>query len=323
MSKVHSVSSLSALDTLKPALLNQAKSIGARTFDPIDFVQTNVFSERARYQVLNSMAWYLDITLINNVRSVFFDLFRDMQGAGDIDSYNEYLAAMSEREQRETNLVEQGFMDTEGIGSIRRMLLLRRDWHDAVGSLNEKHVMPTIESLLLGEKVQTTTALTREKLRMLADDEAEGNKALADELFADLVKREDLQAADRHETAKARIPAIGGMVQFIGNTSSLTSADFSELPLDTRKRLIEGIRNAIGQAVGRMASDRKINVIDFMATRKELKAATVLIDEVLAAPMFNDGFSQPALDNARQNKDLANRGFEQNAEGKYVKEAQH
>jgi hypothetical protein len=208
-------------------------------------------------------------------------------------------------------------METEGIGSIRRLLLLRRDWHDAVGSLNDKHVMPTIESLLQGEKVQTTTALTREKLRMLADDEAQGNTALADELFAELVKREDLQAADRYETSKARIPAIAGMVQFIGSTSTIDSADFNELPLDTRKRLIEGIKNAIGQAVGRMATDRKINVIDFMATRKELKAATALIDEVLAAPLFNDGFSQPALDNARQDKDLAARGFEKNEAGKY------
>jgi hypothetical protein len=66
-----------------------------------------------------------------------------------------------------------------------------------------------------------------------------------------------------------------------------------------------------------MATDRKINVIDFMATRKELKAATALIDEVLAAPLFNDGFSQPALDNARQDKDLAARGFEKNEAGKY------
>jgi hypothetical protein len=106
-------------------------------------------------------------------------------------------------------------------------------------------------------------------------------------------------------------------VQFIGSTSTIDSADFNELPLDTRKRLIEGIKNAIGQAVGRMATDRKINVIDFMATRKELKAATALIDEVLAAPLFNDGFSQPALDNARQDKDLAARGFEKNEAGKY------
>lgn len=319
MSRTHSVSSLSAINDLKPQLTAQAKSIGARTFDPLDFVQTNVTSERARAQVLSSMAWYLDVTLINNVRAVFFDMFRDMQSAGDIDSYNTYLAAMSEREQREANLVEQGFMETEGIASIRRMLMLRVEWHDAVGAVNDRHVMPTIESLLQNEKVQTPNALTREKLRALADDEAEGNKQTADELYEELVRREELQAADRHETAKARIPAISGMVQFIGNTSTYSSADFSELPLTTRKRLIEGIKNAIGQAVQRLATDRQVNVLEFMATRKELKAASQLISDVLAAPLFNDDSTQASVDNARQDKDLAARGLERGADGKFVK----
>lgn len=310
MSRTHTVSSgtvnaLSDLPTLKPTVVTSPKS-----FDPIDFVQTRVHNERARVRVLSSLAWTLDVTLIAQVRTLFFDMFKDMQVGGDIDNYNDYLAAMSAREQREANLVEQGFLDGEGVYSIRRLLVLRQQFHDAVDAaqLNSRYVMPTIEQLLANEKPQKANALTKEKLRMLADDEYPNDKAEAQALYEEYVKREDLQAIDRHEAAQSRIPAIAGMCHFIGNTSTVAEADFNDLPLDTRKRIITGLQGALGRALTDLAADRKVDVLQFAAARRELKAAAVEITELMAAPLFNENMGQSQIDEARLDKKLETTG---------------
>lgn len=295
------VNSLTDLPALNPIIVTSPRS-----FDPIDFVHTRIHNERARVRVLSSLAWTLDVTLIGQVRTLFFDMFKDMQVGGDIDNYNSFLAAMNEREQRETNLVEQGFLEGEGVYSIRRLLALRSKFHDAVDTaqVNSRYVMPTIEQLLANEKPQKANALTKEKLRMLADDEYPNDKAEAQALYEEYVKREDLQAIDRHEAAQSRIPAIAGMCHFIGNTSTVTEAEFSDLPLDTRKRIISGLQGALGRALTDLAADRKVDVLQFAAARRELKAAVVELTELLAAPLFNESTSQSQIDEARLDKKL-------------------
>lgn len=311
MSRTHTVKSMSALDTLLPQVKMSAKS-----FDPLVFVSDRINNTRAKARVLSSLAWTLDTTMIGQVRTLFFDMFRDMTMRGEdtsnqtINSYNDFLKAMNEREQRETNLVEQGFMEGEGVYSIRRLLALRQSYHDAVigVEMNSRHVIPTIEQLLLNEKPQKANALTKEKLRMLADDEYPDNKADADALFEEFVKREDLQAIDRHEAAQSRFPAIAGMVHFIGNTSTVTEAEFSDLPMDTRKRIITGLQGAVSRALTDLASDRKVSVLEFAAARRELKSAFEELAELLQAPQFNAGVSQSQIDEARLDKSLESTG---------------
>jgi hypothetical protein len=304
----------------------------ARTFDPIDFVKTNVTTEKARAGILSSMAWYIDMMVINQLRAVFFDLYRDMQAHGEdvtrrtADSYSDFLKAMNDRVQREANMVELGFMESAGVGSIRKLLVLRQDWHnEAMTAMtavrtNFIYVVPTIEELLRNEKPQMPNALTKEKLRALAEDVAEGDTDAAVELFNDLVLREELQAKDRHAAAAERHDALIGIGEFIEHTNPVSEADFNDLPLDSRKRLITGIKNSIAQATQRLATDRTVNVLDFMAARKELKATTNAINAVLAHPMFDEDESPiTKLAHDRQEKSLAARGFEADASGKYTK----
>lgn len=276
------------------------------SFDPIDFIQTRVHHEQARQQILSSMAWYMDRTITGALQRLYFDLFQVMQIGGHIDNYNDFLAYMQDKNDREAALVEQGMMEGEGVYALRRMMLLRQTWHDAALG-NPRHVIPTIEQLLDNEKVQKPTALTREKLRLLAEDEAEGDKELEEEIFQELIKREELQAADRFEAMMARKPALIAIASFIEHTGTLQEADFNDLPLDTRKRLIEGMKSAVQQAVTRMTSDRRINVLEFMSIRKELKSVAQQLDDVLAHPIYSGTTTQASIDEGRLDKRLASR----------------
>lgn len=288
------------------------------SLDPIDFIQTRVHHEGARAQILSSMAWYIDRTIVGQLHQLYFDLYQCLQLGGNIDNYNDYLNFMQAKEQRETALVEQGLMEGEGVYSLRRLLLLRQTWHDAA-LIAPRHVMPTIEQLMDAEKPQKPTVLTREKLRVLAEDEAGDDKELAEELFQELVKREELQAQDRFETIMQRKPILLAIASFIEATGTLQEADFNDLSLPVRKRLVEGMKAAVQQAQTRMTSDRRINVLEFMAIRKELKAVSEQIDEILAHPLYSETPTQASIDEQRKDKSLAARGFEQNDEGKFVR----
>lgn len=294
------------LDQLATKLDTSKLRMSPNTFDPIEFVRTYVTTEKARHHVLSSMAWYIDITTLNVLRTLFFSVFQSMQAGGTIDHYNDFLADMNAAESRERNLVEQGFMETEGVGTLRRLFLLRQTWHDAA-LVNPRHQMPSLDTLLLNEKPQLPNALTKEKLRILAEDEAEGDAAVAEEIFNELVHRETMQAMDRLDASRARVPAMIGMAGFIEATSTEQEADFNDLPITTRKRLLQGTVSALGQATSRMTTDRSVNAIEFLAIRKELKAATAALNEVLMSDLYRDEDipSQAAIEEKRLDKEIA------------------
>lgn len=302
MSRIHNLSAIASLPI--KTVMNPA------SLDPIDFVSTRVTHDRAKQSILSSMAWSIDMLLLGTLRSLFFSVFRDMQANGDIDSYNEFLATMSEKEGAEANLVEQGFTNRAGdIDTARKLMLLRQEWHDAAlrGASADRRML-TVEELLRSERPQQVTALTRAKLEALAEDDAGGDKELAAEVLKELLLREEMQALDRHESNKQRVPAMCHMAHFIEATGTANSAEFSELPLDVRKRLILSIQRSISQATQRLTSDRSVSVIEFLAVRKELKAVATEVEQMLEHPSLNseDGvIGQEHIDDARVTRDLA------------------
>lgn len=282
-----------------PTLVNVA------TFDPIDFVRNYVTNDDAKREVLSSMSWYIDATLTNSVRTLFFRLFDDLKVSGDIDNYNEFLARMDEDDARQKALVEQGMMETLNVSTIRQLSLMRVTWHDAVYELNPRHTCKPIAELIRSEKVQLPDALSKAKLRTVAEMLCEGEDEPAIEaMYQELLTREEIQAKNRFETARNRMDALIGMYEFIDNTSTLAEVSFEELPVATRRTLLENTKRALSQAMMRMTTNRKISVLEFGAALKELKHADKLIAEVLSSKVYDEeAIVVPAADAGEAGRD--------------------
>lgn len=262
--------------------------MNARNFDPIDFIRSNIHSEEAQKSIFRSMSWYIDMALINEVRSLFFKIFTDLKDGGSFQDYDEFLASMTVEEAREANLVEQGFNNSGSILTMRMLTILREDWHDAA-YINQRHEKLSIPVLIRSEKVQVPSIMSKTKLRAIAEDECDGETAEAvTEFYNDLLLRETTLADQRFESAKARVPVLVHMYEFIENTSILQTADFCDLPTAVRHRLVTGMKKVVGDAMLALATNRKVSVLEFAGARKELRLAIAQLDVLLASALCDD-----------------------------------
>lgn len=277
-----------------------------KNIDPIEFIKTEVHNEYAKARMLSYASWMIDNVLTRQLSNLFFALHRDVQENGgtglngkSIDTYNDFLKAMSVREAREANLYDQGFMETSGVKAIRQLLLLRIDWHDAAADLrrnmsvsaDQHQPYPTVEQLLRNQRLQETDSRTRAKFQALAEYDA-GDKATPEQIqeyFDAYMLRDKQMHEERFTRAKERVDALVGMADFVDHTNTLSDVTFCDLPDDIRRTLVEAAVRACDVGVKELISNRKVEVEEMVPGKKLLQASKAVLEALVVK------FDEPAL----------------------------
>lgn len=309
MSKTHTVKNFSDILDLKPQtavdkpqtavdklLAHQAKSVNARTFDPIDFVKSTISGERARLHIFRSFAWRADNSLINQLRSVYFAVLRSIQAekhAPDttIDRESEFRNALDEVKARERDLHAFGLEQQVGPASLRLLDWLRVDFHGAIFEIDNNYMLPSIGQRLATEKARALNGEDHAKLRLFAEHMVKGGKLKVDEAYQELLRREDILAADRFESSRKQLPQVLEVYDAICDGSE-PEEGFAALPLETRVQLIEQLRVTIDGVLSELMRDRRASVPNFLTAREEVPAALAMIDQVLATLTPGDALQQ-------------------------------
>jgi hypothetical protein len=296
-------------------------TFGVMTFDPVDFICTRINTDEARFSILRSMAWYIDMALLGEIKALYFKMFADLREAGEVESYSEFVRAMDVQDARERNLEAQGFAAGSGVHTVRLLATLRSDWHDRAHAHKTDYIMPSVTALIRGEKPQMPDALSKLKLKDLAEDMSEGDEEEAKALYLDLLSREEMVATNRHEAAVERQRALVSIYEFVDHTNVDCESDveFVTLPTILRARIVTGMLKTIDTTLVQLATNRKVGVLEYAAARKELKAVvpelkalqlTRLCDgDAVDMPADDSGTAGSAWQNGSELKSVMRQGI--------------
>lgn len=282
------VSDFSALNTMPIKTVRSANF-----YDPIEHLEELLVSPKLRADALRQWAWYVDRQIVSTAYGLFYDMWEEAKDTGSVDSFAEFATYMHEKTNRETNLVEQGFMSTGGVTRLQQLLIYRDEAHDAAETLiGDRYKRPEVEQMLLDEQPRRVDALSKTKLRKLAEAEANGDKELEEAMFAQLIARRVARNKDAHERRLELVPIVVGLLQFIGARAP-DEARFYDLPIDTQKRMVEQLVAIIKRSTSSMADARDVDEFDFCVMMREGKAAIAAIEQVLKHPLFSSRDDEP------------------------------
>jgi hypothetical protein len=273
----------------------EAAGHGTSYFDLIEVLNDKLTQPMLRARVLSSMAWMLDMNVINTGRSLFYDVHKEATESGTIDNFADFLSKMCELQAGEAFAEGLGYeLNTGRLASLSLMLRLRQTWHDkaesAAANARIKYEPKSFEVLMASEKVQTVDTLTREKLSALVDATYEGENASTEEIAqaqALLLNQQAARNVQIHESRQLVAPAI---LRIIDNADfhgkAIESAEFWQLALDTQIRLIGAARRAVERTLSDLASYKTITTLEYVGMIKECKAMTRELDAVLTTGKY-------------------------------------
>lgn len=274
----------SALNDVAPKIEAKPVHLSANFYDPQEHISELIATPSLLASIRNSMAWYLDNQYVKVVRDMYWATYEEAQKLDNIDGMAEFINACKERDFMTYVLTQQGFDDRGGPAVIRLLARLRHEWHDAVGS---QEPTPDLEDLLAAEKPMRLSSLSAAKLRTLATAIADGDKEMEETVMADLTKREELRSQLMFEQRAKFAPAMLQIERFVLATDiSTEEAFFYNLPLPMRKRLVQNTVSIIQNAMMRLATDRKVDVLEYAAMSMEGTRAMKAIKAILAQPLF-------------------------------------
>lgn len=302
-------------DAIAEITARQIAQRGTAYYDLIPELKDLLTTPMLRARVLSSMAWTLDVNIINTARSVFYDTYKDVTETQSIDGMSDFISAMSEMRANENYMEDLGFeLNTGRLQSLTMMLHLSREWHDAAESAavdaNMKYSAKTFAELLASEKPQQVDTLSRTKIRalvramVLGDEEAEFvDQCEADnvldqprylELLAQLTEAETLMIKKQEEDYRQMFeqrqkvsPAVERIIQY-GSYRDCDDANFWQLAVDTQYRLIQSASRTVQRVMQDLASYKSIPMVEYLVIIKESKAAIKALNEVLASPKFKN-----------------------------------
>lgn len=274
----------SALNDVAPKIEAKPVHLSANFYDPAHHISELIATPTLLSSIRSSMAWYLDNQYVKAVRDMYWATYEEAQKLDGIDGMAEFINACKERDFMTYVLTQQGFDDRGGPAVIRLLARLRYEWHDATGS---QEPMPDLEDLLAAEKPMRLSPLSAAKLRTLATAIADGDAEAERNVYDDLTQREQLRSQLMFEQRAKFAPGMLQIERFVLATDvSTEEAFFYNLPLPMRKRLVQNTVMIVQNAMMRLATDRKVDVLEYAAMSMEGTRAMKAIKAILAQPLF-------------------------------------
>lgn len=282
-----------ALSTLPAGALTDVVKTSSNYvyFDLIGFIDDQLMQGEMKARVSSSMAWMLDMRIVNYARQVFFETYRESMETGSIDAFNEFTRRMNEVIAGGEHTEEVGFVNVSAFTQLVSLLNMRKFWHDFAGKHATRAYEPkTLTELVMSEKLRETTIDSKAKIEMRARFAANGDAAMETKLFEMLLAKSNQSLAQQHELRQKLNPAVLRIIQIASNKAQFVYDDecppFHELPIDVQRSLIEASIGAVERALADMANLRSVTLDDYAIAIKEAASYQAEVKKVLAAPKF-------------------------------------
>ncbi len=283
--------------------------VGVAFFDPIDLLMDKMGHSPTLYsRVMDSMAWMLDASCINQARTTLFARYKT-QEIEDCMNFKDFCQQVAEDISHDT--LYEG--DESNELTLATLLALREHWHDAAASAaaadDHDYKCKSLRQQLDEEKPQSASVDVRANFKAYAAIEAEGNTVLADELYAAMVAQDVIVAQSRAQSNKELIPVILEVLRAAQHHAP-SSARFDHLPSTVQRRLTQFAIGAIERTVKDLTKKLAKQPLAFARAVVIAKATTVALSAVIKAKFseaaeLENVTSQTAIDIGRNAKRVA------------------
>ena len=249
-------------------------------FDP-----TDVLNEKLRLypvlhsRVMTSMAWMLDMAVVNTARQVLFTRYSELEQTGE-EAWNDFHHQFIEDLSHPSLYIQEGSNEQ----TLAQLIALRPLWHELAGQASaaaDRDYNPkTLEEQLLAEKPRKTSIQARMNLDILAAKEARGDDAKRQRLVATLVARDEVQAMERVKGNKKQIGTIMGIIGTAFRFAEFETR-FDHLPMRNQKFFTVQAVNAIERSQADIAKLSRITSLEFVRIVDAAFDTTEVLNKVL------------------------------------------
>jgi len=281
--------------TTLAAALTQAGVVSSNFvyFDLMDDLDDRLSNGELKARVFSSLAWNMDMTVINTARSLFYDAYRETTEVNTIDAFNTFMMNVRDMSAAGQHSHDIGFENTASYDQLVNLLNMRHYWHDfARASATREYKPKTLLELMTSEKQQAVSSLDRQKLSMLAEFAADGDSEQTKQMLSVLIERQDIRFKDAFEVRRKIAPSINAIIMRATDSAAILNdgqcPHFHMLPLTSQQRFTRSGVSAIERALSDMGTMRSITMMEFALYLKEGGMAMKALNEVLKAPKFRD-----------------------------------
>lgn len=286
-----------ALAPLKDDIKTKPVVQGTNYFDLREQLGELLSTEQLRARVLSSVAWRIDTQVISLARALFYKLYEDNADVGTIDAFNEFIRSVSMQKDAEENSFAVGFEQTGPFKTMVALLNTSHYWHDAAteasAAAGMRYTPKSITQLLAEEKPQAVTALSAQKLGMIAKAVSNGDAEREEITTKLLISKEAQRNEQSHAGRQKTLPAVMRIIEVAQGFSPTNDISdepgFHTFPLELQKQLIEFSIKAIETSLTQLASYTSISTLEYSAIIAEALNAQRKLAEVLKSPKFCDG----------------------------------
>ncbi len=310
MSRTHLINGSSAAFIVEPVHTMRAASERAATgsdiaFNPVikskpfsfDLVERirGITSQTMRERLLSSLAFSADGYINGHLARLLGEFYKTPQDqdAPAWSTYQEFLHFAQSLEHSDNVLDSMGIDAPNEMDTLRRLYAIRMECHRLLADGKMGYETPSLEDFIANPRLRSVDSDTYVKWEGLAEDEAEGDVELKDELLAvykEKAKGENLASL---EWDKKRAKVLVLMLQAFKLTDMEHSLEdpeaepFLKLNASQQYKMLQGARRSLDKFMLQSARDPKVPSLEYAKLRVERKPYVKDLDDAMAHDRFD------------------------------------
>lgn len=276
-----------------------------KSFDLPDFIE-DIPQEYLRMQIAQSFAWRIDVTLVQNVRTLM-KAVADEARTSELDTAADMYNALAEQAFAEACFEDIGADSLGPVRAIHELMDLRGpahaaaaaatrcvlDWKGHLRSYNEPSVSDLFQAQgTMKPRADTIAKITDNAMRAAAmSTTGKDVKLLAEQIIASRLAQERNKLAAMGQAMKAQSGALEQMfnIAMAKAPAGKKQCAFHQVHIETQRSLIAAAIQASQRAVQWAESDNNITGAENTAICVANYKVVAELKKVLVSPRFNAG----------------------------------
>lgn len=235
-------------------------------------------------RVTNSMAWRLDMAVINKARGAFYALYSESERGDEVsagDHFNDFIHQVGDQIRQDS--LWSGDIAKAELLELRTLMKVRLDWHElamSAANANDRDYNPkSIGEMLIEEKPAKVSLQTMALYEVAAKRSAGGDELKYARRMEQFRFAHEVQAKDQVERNR-RLISVVEVILAEADRQMDHDGVMSDLPKATQRQLVDFLMSTIERvSTTDLAKDRKMTIPQYTRC---LDAADAAIDELKA-----------------------------------------
>lgn len=267
-------------------------------FDLIEFTRA-ITTDRLKADVINRLSWSIDGYITGGLSSILADIYKHSKTEEcelSFATYGDFLHYVEGLTHAEECIYEAGCDVRPKVERMRNLFAFRAQLH-ALAAMQLRdpstYVEPDIRTQMLDPTLRTVSAAEEQGYLDIANDDAEDNEALRDELLAQYKLSAQIDKLNEHRMAKIKGKALVTLLACIKadqSAADVTEEDdaFFDMDARTQRGLLNSMHRSITETRRKAVVDSRIPVMEKAKLRVEAKDLLKTLTETLEHRVFAD-----------------------------------